>query len=133
MSKTRQAANYFLKAQSDLEQARILLHSEFPDGVCNRAYYALFDGILALLHTTDEGIPKTHTGAHTEFRKRFIQTGLFPKTYSDTITELFNLRQGGDYDVDFDISLDDARDAVEKTATFLLSVEAYLRQNGFTI
>lgn len=72
-----------------------------------------------------------HTGAHTEFRKQFIKTGLFGDSFSATISELFNLRQGGDYEIDFDISVEDATDAVSTATEFLFQVEAYLRQNGF--
>ncbi len=63
--------------------------------------------------------------------KQFIKTGLFADSFSVTISELFNLRQGGDYEIDFDISLEDAQDAVEKVSEFLLQVEAYLQENGF--
>ena len=76
-------------------------------------------------------IPKTHTGAHTEFRKQFIKAGLFADSFCITMSALFNLRQGGDYEIDFDISREDAQDAVAKASEFLLQVEAYLRENGF--
>lgn len=131
MSDKRRTAAYLVKAKNDLVEAQLLLAAGHPDDTCNRAYYALFDCLLALLHATDGQIPKTRTGAHNEFRKQFILTGIFDRTYSNTITELFNLRQGGDYELDFDISLEDATDAVEKTTEFLLQVEAYLRENGF--
>ncbi|GAB3490865.1 hypothetical protein GCM10027341_03130 [Spirosoma knui] len=108
MSDLNRSLAYLQKAEDDLQQAHILFDAAYADGTINRAYYALFDGILALLNTTDGPIPKTHTGAHTEFRKQFIRTGLIGEEYSTTITELFNLRQGGDYDLDFAISLEDA-------------------------
>lgn len=131
MSDKRRAVAYLLKAENDLAEARLLLEAGHPDGTCNRAYYTLFDCLLALLHSTDGQIPKTHTGVHNEFRKRFILTGIFDRIHSDTITELFNLRQGGDYEIDFDISLEDSQDAVNKVTEFFLQVKAYLRQNGF--
>ena len=112
MSDLQRATAYINKAKANLQEAQILLEAGFPDGTCNRAYYALFDCILALLHTTSGPVPKTHTGAHTEFRKQFIQNNRFDVTVSNTITELFNLRQGGDYELDFDITLDDAQSAV---------------------
>ena len=131
MNDIKRVTAYVRKAESDLREARILLDAESPDGTVNRAYYALFDGILALLHTTDGPVPKTHTGAHTEFRKQFIRTGIFAETYSSMITELFNLRQGGDYEIDFDISLEDAQAAIEQASRFLADVQAYIRQEGF--
>ncbi|WP_375446130.1 HEPN domain-containing protein [uncultured Fibrella sp.] len=126
---TRAAAHY-QRALNDLEEATILLREERIAGTCNRAYYALFDGILTVLYTTDGPVPKTHTGAHTEFRKQFIRSGIFAGNCSNTITALFNLRQGGDYDIDFDISLDDVQDADEQATQFLESVRVYRRQQG---
>lgn len=125
------AKAHLLKAKDDLSEAQILLEADRPEGACNRAYYSLFHCIIALLYTTDSAIPKTHTGAHTEYRKRFIKTGLFAESSSAAISELFNLRQGGDYEIDFDISLEDATDAVQTASEFLFQDEAYLRQNGF--
>lgn len=125
--------NYLLKAKNDLAEARLLLSAEYCDGACNRAYYTLFDCLMSLLHSTGGPLPKTHTGTHTEFRKQFILGGIFDRIYSNTITELFNLRQGGDYEIDFDISLDDAQDAVEKAAEFVRQTEEYLRQNSFDV
>ncbi|GAB3991066.1 HEPN domain-containing protein [Spirosoma daeguense] len=133
MNDSNRAIAYLQKAKDNLADAQILLAANRAEGTCNRAYYALFDGILALLFTTNGPLPKTHTGAHTEFRKQFIQTGLFARTTSNTITELFNLRQGSDYEIDFDISVEDAQDAVEKSTEFLIHVDAYLRDNGFTL
>lgn len=119
------------KAGEDLLEARSLLEAGFPDGTCNRAYYCLFHCIVALLHSTDGPVPKTHTNAHTEFRRQFIKTGIFDESFSGFIAELFNLRQGGDYEIDFDISAEDAQSAVNKATEFLRLAEAYLQSTGF--
>ena len=127
MSDLQRTSAYLQKAKENEEEARVLLKANFPDGTCNRAYYALFH-----IQATSNSIPKTHTGAHTEFRKQFIKTGLFAESFSVVISELFNLRQGGDYEIDFDISIEDASSAVNHASEFLLQVDAYLRENGFT-
>lgn len=131
MNDLNRAGAYLQKASEDLAEAKVLLDANYPDGTCNRAYYSLFHCITALLLTTNQVLPKTHTGAHTEFRKQFIKTGLFAESFSVVISELFNLRQGSDYEIDFDISLEDAQSAVNQAAEFLLQVETYLRQNNF--
>ncbi|QJD80273.1 HEPN domain-containing protein [Spirosoma rhododendri] len=127
MNDLNRAEAHLQKAAEDLREARSLLDAGFPDGTCNRAYYALFHAIIALLYTTDGPIPKTHTGAHTEFRRQFIRPGLFADSFSNTITLLFNLRQGSDYEIEFDTTLDDAQDAVNKAAEFLSKAEAYMK------
>lgn len=132
MSNASLPLTYLSKAKADSQQAKILLEAGFPDGTANRAYYALFNCILALLNTAGGLVPKTHTGAHTEFRKLFIKTGIFDESMSNAITELFNLRQGGDYEIDFDISVEDAQSAIDRAAEFLLQTEAYLRSQGYS-
>lgn len=61
-----------------------------------------------------------------------MSNGIFAETDSALISELFNLRQAGDYEVDFNMSLEDAQAAVKHAAQFLEAVRTYLAQNGFT-
>ena len=126
MKDLKRADAHLLKASEDLLEAISLFEAGFTDGTCNRAYYALFHCILALLHTENGPIPKTHTGAHTEFRKHFIKGGTFDESFSGSISELFNMRQGGDYDIEFDISIEDAESAVELATVFLQKTKDHI-------
>lgn len=128
MSDLTQTTAYLRKAAENLREARVLVKALLPGGTANRAYYTLFDCFWALLHTTGGPVPKTHTGAHTEFRRQFIKTGIFAESYSALISELFNLRQAGDYEVDFVISIDDAQVAVNQVAEFLETVQTHVDQ-----
>ncbi|TAE21861.1 MAG: HEPN domain-containing protein [Cytophagales bacterium] len=129
MKDIKRAFLFLRKADDDLQEANILLEAGRPDGTSNRAYYSMYHSIVALLHTTDSVLTKTHTGAHTEFRRQFVLTTIFPAADSGLITKLFNMRQGGDYEPEFDISIEDAEDAVVQATDFYGRVRDYLLTN----
>ena len=52
--------------------------------------------------------PKSHQGIKTKFSELFIKTGLFPMTVSDYLQNAFALRQEADYDLDANITADEA-------------------------
>jgi len=67
-------------AQADeaLEAARILLDADSLRASVNRAYYAMFYAILALMAVEREGTSK-HAGVISFFNRAFVRTGQFPK------------------------------------------------------
>jgi len=121
--------HYILIAEDCLEEAVILYQNEKFRGACGRAYY--FDAVRALLATKGI-ITKSHAAARGLFSAHFVKEGPFVKQDSTLFNELFELRQTGEYDPDEDISESDTRKAIDTASEFLLQVEAYLRENGFT-
>ena len=84
------------QAGEALVAARTLLLAElFRDSV-NRAYYAMFYAVLALLATRNLGTSK-HSGAIELFDREFVKSGVFPKEYSKWLHTAFDLRLQGDY------------------------------------
>lgn len=118
-----------LIAEDCLEEAAILFQNKKFRGACGRAYYAYFDAILL---ATKEITTKSHAAARGLFSANFVKAGPFEKKDSTYLNELFELRQAGEYDPDEDISEEDTRRAIDLASEFLLQVEAYLRENGFT-
>ena len=123
--------HYILIAEDCLEEAVILYQNAKFRGACGRAYYAYFDAVRALLATKGI-ITKSHAAARGLFSAHFVKEGPFVKQDSTLFNELFELRQTGEYDPDEDISESDTRKAIDTASEFLLQVEAYLRENGFT-
>jgi uncharacterized protein (UPF0332 family) len=76
--------------------ARILADNGLWLSAVNRLYYASFYSINALLVHKSIHV-KTHSGVRTEFSKHFIKTGLFEMKFGQLFSELFDLRQKGDY------------------------------------
>lgn len=85
------------KSEQFLEDASVLVAQERYEGAVNRAYYAAFTVIRAILFF--EGIfAKTHSGVHTKFRELFIKTNKVDIEYSEQLSELADQRQRVDYD-----------------------------------
>ncbi len=68
------------KAQRALASAQLLLDSGDVDGVCNRAYYAMFDAARAALLWVQAPVPaeiaRTHSGLISAFSLHLVKPGL---------------------------------------------------------
>ena len=104
LSRTR-----FQHAEECLRAAQSLLDTGDFKGAANRAYYAIFHAMRAVL-AYDEIDMKHHSGIISAFRRQYIKTGVFGVRLSEIISELYDLRTGSDYD-DFFIVRGDCRTA----------------------
>ena len=109
-------------AAADLNLANGLLRS-----AVNRAYYAMFYGVLALLATRQMETSR-HSGAIAQFDKLFVHPALMPQEMSRWLHEAFVHRQAADYGADVMLPADEiagllahARDFVERVRQFLQS------------
>ena len=114
------------KAQKCLQAAEILLKSESFADSANRSYYAIFHCITAVLVTVGFSA-KTHSGNIAEYRKRFVKTGLFPKSFSDIIKDAFRIRNSSDYDVFFIVAKADVVKQIEDAKIFLTATDNYIQ------
>lgn len=74
----------------------------------------------------DEIDMKHHSGIISEFRRRYINTGIFETRMSEIISVLFDVRTDSDYDDFFVISKADTAAQIENAAYFVDRVAAYL-------
>lgn len=93
-------------ASECLSAAKNLLKSGNYKSAANRAYYAVFHAMRAVL-AYDEIDMKKHSGLIAEFRRLYIKTGVFNNQMSKIISELFDIRTESDYDDFFIISKED--------------------------
>jgi uncharacterized protein (UPF0332 family) len=70
------------QAQETLREAEILLNEDAWRGTVNRAYYAMFYALLALLATRQLGTSR-HSGALSLFDREFVKQGVFPLDFPD--------------------------------------------------
>ena len=118
------------QAQESLDEANLLLKSKkSPRSVINRAYYAMFYSVLALLAFENFSTSK-HSGVISYFNKRFIKEGLLPKKLSTAIGGAFDLRQFGDYREFSEISHSEVKPYISQAEEFIKKVTAYLEQKG---
>lgn len=120
------AIAYLHKAEECLIDCQILLREARFEATCNRAYYAFFDAIRALLATKGIGI-NSHSAAQSLFGLHFVKTGLFDARYSRDVNRLMEKRQGGDYELDAQLTQSDAEDSLQTATDFVAVVRHYLR------
>lgn len=82
------------KARDAIANAKYNLQGNFYEAATNRAYYACYYCLVALLYT-QKIYSKTHQGTKAKFSEHFIKTGIFPIETSDSISLLFDYRQEG--------------------------------------
>jgi uncharacterized protein (UPF0332 family) len=113
------------QADEALEAAGVLLEKGLDRQAINRAYYAMFYGVLALLATRKLETSK-HSGAVSLFDKEFIKPGTFSKDLSRWLHDAFDLRQRSDYTVEFHVTGDEARVILENAVSFVGEVKTVL-------
>lgn len=98
VEKARDLALYRLKqAEESLDEAKYLYDGHrSPRSVINRAYYAMFYSVLALLIFEPFSSSK-HSGVLSYFNRRFVKSGLFSEDLGKAVNKAFDLRQRGDY------------------------------------
>ncbi|NBC16078.1 MAG: HEPN domain-containing protein [Bacteroidetes bacterium] len=113
------------QAHEALDAARLLLGTGHYRGTINRAYYAIFYGILGLLVTRELGT-SSHSGALTLFSREFIKTGLLPRRLSKLARHAFDARLHVDYEALAEIPREEAEATLQDAEVFLREVTELL-------
>lgn len=113
------------KAEEFYQDGEYLFQGKRYEATVNRCYYAMFTSVQALL-VTKNIFSKTHQGLQIKFNELFIKTEILPLELGKTLSETFEKRQFGDYDVDADISEQDAKKVLNNARIFLDSVKKHL-------
>lgn len=117
------------KAKEALNNAEYDLNGGFLLATANRAYYTCYYCMAALLYTKDI-YPKTHQGVRAKFSELFIKTGLFPFHAAEIASILFDYRQEADYDLDANITTEEALNLIESAREFLMLTEKHFEESG---
>lgn len=113
------------KAEDFYDDAVYLFKGDRYGAVVNRSYYAMFTLIQGLL-ITENVFSKTHQGTMLKFHELFIKSGRLPIALGKMLNETFEKRQFGDYDVDAQISNEDAKKVLSDADIFINQIKAYL-------
>ena len=114
-------------AEECLREAELLFGAGEYKGAANRAYYAAFHSLRAVL-ILDEFDSKKHSGIIAKFGERYLKTGIFNKQISEYISSLFRIRTASDYDDFYVVSKEEAKSQFEKAKEIMRQVELYLSQ-----
>jgi uncharacterized protein (UPF0332 family) len=118
------------QAEETLREARILANEKTERGAMNRAYYAMFYAVLALLATKGLGSSK-HSGAISLFDREFVKQGAFPKELSRSLHLAFDHRQQADYGELSQIDEFIVGQSIEDANVFVSDIRTYLKTSGF--
>jgi uncharacterized protein (UPF0332 family) len=118
------------QAHETLREAEILLNESALRGTVNRAYYAMFYALLALLATRQLGTSR-HSGALALFDREFVKTGVFPAELSRSLHLAFDRRQTHDYGEMTQINRPIAEETLTEARNFVAAIEAHLRSAGY--
>lgn len=117
------------QAHETLRESEILLGEAALRGAVNRAYYAMFYALLALLATRQLGTSK-HSGALSLFDREFVKAGLFPRELSRALHQAFDRRQQYDYGEMASLSQEIAQRTLLDARMFVAAIETHLRAAG---
>jgi uncharacterized protein (UPF0332 family) len=110
-----------------LRSARVLLADGDAAGACNRAYYAMFDAVQAVLRIggiVEHGSgPKTHNGLITLFSRELVQTGRLDIALGKSLNTVQQVRLQGDYATGA-LRVEDAALAIEDAEAFVRALRA---------
>lgn len=114
-------------AKECLSDSLVLINSQSYKSSANRSYYAVFHAMRAVL-VFDEFDSKKHSGIISEFRKRYIKTGVFTAEISKIIDLQFSARSHSDYDDFYIISKEESINGLHEAEKMVDEVEKYLEK-----
>ena len=113
------------QADEALAAARLNLTNGLQRSAVNRAYYAMFYGVLALLATRQSETSR-HSGAITQFDQLYVKPALLPRDISRWLHDAFLNRQAADYGSELNLSREDIDALVAHARDFLAGVRQFL-------
>lgn len=114
------------KAVQCINSARYIMNIEDYNLVSNRAYYAIFHAMRAILALEEKDFEK-HSAVISYFRKEYIKTQVFPMEASRIIGNAFDSRNESDYRDWCEITKEDAELQLQDAEKFLKFAEEFLR------
>jgi uncharacterized protein (UPF0332 family) len=113
------------QAEEALRSAGILYEAEAVRETVNRAYYAMFYAVLALLAAERKETSK-HKGAISLFDLEFVKTGVLTKQFSEWLHEAFDLRLDADYAPFYRPSPEDVERVLQNARDFVTAIKSRL-------
>lgn len=117
------------RANEVLAEVHVHAENRFWNTAVNRLYYACYYGVSAL--PVSKGISATtHSGVRQMFGLHFIKEGTIPKDLGKFYSDIFDMRQTGDYEDYLDFTEEDVLDLQEPANRLIETIGAILRQEN---
>lgn len=115
------------QAKENLEEAEILYNVNKFKGANNRAYYAIFHSIKAVLALEPIDFKK-HKDVQAYFNKNYVNTEIFPKKIGHKIVVASTVREDSDYDDEFTVKPEETREQMNTAKELIGLVEKYINE-----
>jgi uncharacterized protein (UPF0332 family) len=113
------------KARETFNEVDLHVENKLWNTAINRLYYACYYAVIALL--VDKDIhAQTHSGVRQMFGLHFVKSGLIDKESGKFYTDIFDMRQTGDYDDYIDFKKEDVLDLIEPANELISKIERLL-------
>ncbi len=123
---SKELSNHRLEqAKENLEEAELLYSASKYKGANNRAYYAIFHSIKAVLALEPIDFKK-HKDVQAYFNKNYVKTEIFPKKMGHKIAESSKFREDSDYDDEFIVNPDETKEQINTARELIELVEKYI-------
>lgn len=121
-------ANYRLdRAKQDLSDAEFNYKHRRYLNANNRAYYAIFHAIKAVLALERKDF-KRHKDVLAYFNQYYVKTEKFPKIISKKISQASKVREDSDYDDEFIPTDEETKNQIDTAKELISLVEGYLKE-----
>lgn len=116
------------QAKENIEEAKILYNVNKFKGANNRAYYAIFHSIKAILALEPIDF-KRHKDVIAYFNKSYIRTEIFPKKLGHQISKASMVREDSDYDDEYVADSEATKQQIKTAEELINLVEKYIENN----
>jgi uncharacterized protein (UPF0332 family) len=113
------------KARETFNEVGLLVENKLWNTAVNRLYYACYYAVIALLIDKDIKA-QTHSGVRQMFGSHFVKSGLIDKESGKFYTDIFDMRQTGDYDDYNDFTKEDVMDMIGPANELISKIEGLL-------
>ena len=115
------------KAKETLKSAQILFDVvKDYTGANNRAYYAIFYAIRAVL-ALEEIDFKRHKDVIAYFNQKYIKPEIFPRKLGSKIAQAQRVREDSDYDDKYQISYEKTEQQIEIAKEVIVEIEKFIK------
>ncbi len=115
------------QAKENLEEAELLYNANKYKGANNRAYYAIFHAIKAVLALEPIDF-KRHKDVIGYFNKNYVATEIFPRKIGSKIADASTVREDSDYDDEYVIKPEDTQEQIKTAKELVKLVEEYISE-----
>ena len=126
MKVSKELANHRLEqAKEELNDAKMLFSVKSYKSSNNRAYYAIFHAMKAVLALEPIDF-KRHKDVQAHFNKNYIKKEIFPKSMGRRIADASKTREDSDYDDEFIVKPEETLNQINTAEELIKLVEKYL-------